>query len=71
MINNERVLLTKKDLCKYLKCSIGSVDNFMKNGRIKYIKIGKMVRFDKDEIDNSLGIIKKIEFKNLVSNGED
>ena len=56
MIKNERVLLTKKDLCKYLKCSIGSVDNFMKNGRIKYIKLGKMVRFDKDEIDNSLGI---------------
>ena len=56
MIKNERVLLTKKDLCEYLKCSIGSVDNFMKDGRIKYIKLGKMVRFDKDEVNNSLGI---------------
>jgi excisionase family DNA binding protein len=64
MIKNERVLMNKKELSEYLRCSIGSIDNFMKNGRIRYIKLGKMVRFDKNEIDDTLGFIKST-FKKL------
>ena len=31
----------------------------MKNGKIKYHKVGKLVRFDKDDIDRSLGFINR------------
>jgi hypothetical protein len=37
---------------------MGTIDNLMKEGRINYIKIGKMVRFDKEDIDKTLGILK-------------
>lgn len=67
MVKSERILMTKKELSEYLRCSLGSVDNFMKDGRIKYIKLGKMVRFEKDKVDESLGIIKDIELKNFSS----
>ncbi|MEJ6694272.1 MAG: helix-turn-helix domain-containing protein [Chitinophagales bacterium] len=70
-MGKDRILLTKKDLSEYLKCSIGSVDNFMKDGRIKYIKIGKLVRFDKNEVDNNLGLVKNIELKHLIGDGKD
>lgn len=52
------VLLNKKELSEYLNCSMGTIDNLMKEGRINYIKIGKMVRFDKEDIDKTLGILK-------------
>ena len=32
------------------------IDNLMKNGKIKYIKIGKSVRFENEEIDRLLKI---------------
>ena len=54
----EEVLLNKKELSEYLNCSMGTIDNLMKEGRINYIKIGKMVRFDKEDIDKTLGILK-------------
>ncbi len=71
------MLITKKELCKYLKCSVGTIDNLMKEGKIKYIKLGKMVRFDKQDIDKALGImkirgikrIKNIETKKDLING--
>ena len=52
------VLLNKKELSEYLNCSMGTIDNLMKEGRINYIKIGKMVRFDKEDIDKTIGILK-------------
>ena len=54
----EEDLMTKKELSEYLNCSMGTIDNLMKEGRINYIKIGKMVRFDKEDIDKTLGILK-------------
>jgi excisionase family DNA binding protein len=54
----EEVLMTKKELSEYLNCSMGTIDNLMKEGRINYIKIGKMVRFDKEDIDKTIGILK-------------
>ena len=66
----DRVLMTKRELSEYLKCSVGSIDNFMKNGRIKYHKIGKMVRFDKEDVDEGLGFIKRnLELKKLIKDG--
>jgi len=49
----------------------------MKEGKIKYIKLNKMVRFDKDDIDKTLGIMKmrgvrvmkNIEMRKLLRDG--
>ena len=71
------VLLNKKELSEYLNCSMGTIDNLMKEGRINYIKIGKMVRFDKEDIDKTLGIlkmrgvrvVKNLEFRKRLADG--
>ena len=73
----DRVLLTKKELSEYLNCSIGTIDNLMKEGKIKYIKLNKMVRFDKEDIDKTLGILKmrgirvmkNIEMRKMLRDG--
>ncbi len=55
-----RVLLTKNELCKYLRCSLPTIDNWMKAGILPYYKVGgKLIRFDIDEVDSSLGFKKK------------
>ena len=73
----EEVLMTKKELSEYLNCSIGTIDNLMKEGKIKYIKLNKMVRFDKEDIDKTLGIMKmrgvrvmkNVEMRKLLRDG--
>ena len=44
-------LKTKKDLCEIFQISIGAVNNWMKTGKIKYIKIGRSVRFSNEEVE--------------------
>jgi excisionase family DNA binding protein len=63
------MLMTKKELCEYLKCSVGTIDNLMKEGKIKYIKLGKMVRFDKQDINKTLGVMK-IRGINVIKNNQ-
>lgn len=46
----ERKYLSKKGLCNYLGVSIGKVENIMKEGEIQYVKFGRNVRFDIDDI---------------------
>ena len=38
-------LLTKRQLAPRLRCSARTLDEWMKRGRIPYIKLGKTVRF--------------------------
>ena len=42
-------ILTKKEVSQFLKCSIGMVDKLMSNN-LPYYKIGRNVKFKKDEI---------------------
>ena len=44
-------LYTKIDLAENLSLSIGTIDNHMKRGNLKYLKIGKAVRFTDQDID--------------------
>tara|TARA_B110000967_G_C18795169_1_gene515379 strand:- start:364 stop:537 length:174 start_codon:yes stop_codon:yes gene_type:complete len=50
----EKKWLNKSELKEYVGFSIGKIDSMMKNNEISYSKIGKNVRFDKNEIDNLL-----------------
>jgi excisionase family DNA binding protein len=38
-------LLTKRELAPRLNCSVRTVDDWMRKGRLPYIKLGKSVRF--------------------------
>lgn len=42
---------TKKELCEIFKVSIGTVNNWIKNGTIKAVKIGKVVRIPDEEVE--------------------
>ncbi len=45
-------LLTKRDVCDIMKISIGKLDILIKEGKIKYLKLEKSVRFRQADIDN-------------------
>lgn len=42
---------TKKDLCEIFRVSLGTVNNWIKQGKIKAVKIGRSVRFSEEEIE--------------------
>lgn len=42
---------TKKELCEIFKVSIGTVNNWIKNGKIKAVKIGRAVRIPDEEVE--------------------
>ena len=44
-------LKSKKDLCEIFQISLGTVNNWMKTGKIKYLKIGNSVRFLNEEVE--------------------
>ena len=44
-------LYRKLDLIEQLNLSVGTIDNHMKKGSLKYLKIGKAVRFRDTDID--------------------
>jgi len=50
----EKKWLNKNELKEYVGFSIGKIDNMMRNNEISYSKVGKSVRFDKNEVDNLL-----------------
>ena len=50
----EKKWLSKNELKEYVGFSIGKIDMMMKNNEISYSKVGKNVRFDKNEVDNFL-----------------
>jgi hypothetical protein len=41
----------------------------MKEGKIKYIKLGKLVRFDKEDVDKTLGVMK-MRGINVIKNSQ-
>jgi excisionase family DNA binding protein len=43
-------LLTKKDLCQWLKISIPTVDRWRAEG-LPFKKVGRQVRFEKSEVE--------------------
>mgnify|MGYP006164408471 FL=1 len=44
-------LYRKLDLIEQLNLSVGTIDNHMKKGSLKFLKIGKAVRFRDADID--------------------
>ena len=47
-------LLDKKEILKILNISKGKLDNMIKNNEIDYIRMGKVIRFDKENVFKSI-----------------
>ena len=47
-------LIKKKELCKIMGISIGKIDGLIKENKIRYLKIGKNVRFREVDIKSYL-----------------
>ena len=59
-------LYRKIDLVQQLHLSIGTIDNHMTRGSLKYLKIGKAVRFREDDINEWVARPKKNIAKNIT-----
>ena len=56
MKNNESAykLITKRELALECRCSVRCLDNWMREGLIPYLKVGRSVRFQLDAVIESL-----------------
>ena len=54
---NTPLFITKKEVAELLRCSIGTVNNLMAQGKIHSYGYNRLVIFKKDEIIN--GLIKR------------
>ena len=48
---NEKRLLNKCQLAEYLGLKVYTIDSWVSQRRVPFIKLGKCVRFDPDEIE--------------------
>lgn len=48
----ENRLLNKKDVCEYLGISLGNLDGMIKKRKINYIKLDRLVRFRKEDLES-------------------
>jgi excisionase family DNA binding protein len=48
-------LLTKRALAPRLNCSVRTIDEWMRRGRLPYLKLGKAVRFRWGDVLAKLG----------------
>ena len=55
----ENRLLNKKDVCEYLGISLGNLDGMIKKRKINYIKLDRLVRFRKKDLENLISKNKK------------
>ena len=53
----EHIFITKKETAELLRCSIGTIDGYMKKGYIHTYGYGRKVLFNKEEVIN--GLIKR------------
>jgi len=50
LLNNEQYL-TKKEAAQLMKCSVSSIDNMRRQGKLTPFRMGdKTIRFDRDEL---------------------
>ena len=47
-------LLDKKEILRILNISKGKLDSMIKNNEIDYIRMGKVIRFDREKVFNSI-----------------
>ena len=46
----EDKLITKKEAAEFLNVSLSTINRYMKDGKIRFIKLGRQVRFNKENL---------------------
>ena len=46
----DRILLNRKQACKLLGCSLTTLYNYQKDGKIPFHQVGRKILFDKEEL---------------------
>ena len=64
-------LYTKIDLAEQLSVSVGTIDNHMKSGNLKYVKIGKSVRFTEEDIEDFIRRHYPVKYMNKTITEKD
>jgi excisionase family DNA binding protein len=54
---DNHIFITKKEVAELLRCSIGTIDGYMRKGYIHTYGYGRRVLFNKEEVIN--GLIKR------------
>lgn len=57
---HDKSLMNSKEACKYMRISARTLSRLMESRKIKYIKIGKSVRYEKADIDKFIENNKRI-----------
>lgn len=47
-------LLSRKEACQFLGCSLTSLYHYQRNGQIPFLQVGRRILFDKIELVNHL-----------------
>ena len=66
-MNSETVsrrFVNKKGLCEYLDVSIGKVEKMMYDDGLKYVKFGRNVRFDINDVNDYMNNRKLVNVIN-------
>lgn len=56
-------LLTSKEVASILKVTTRSISNYVKNGQLKAVRIGKVLRFEVSEVEAFIERCKEIKAK--------
>lgn len=55
--------LSRNEVCKLLKISLPTLNDWSKLGRLQSYKIGNRVLYKQDEVENSLHQVSSLKFK--------
>ena len=55
-----RDLMSTRDVAAYLNVSLSAIDNLRYKGRLAFIRVGKLVRFERSDVDNYIDSCKRV-----------
>lgn len=68
ILTPEVTLYTKKEVAKLYKCSLQTINNMMKIGKLRYHKMGALVRFRSDELPILNTNVVRVQIEGGVAN---
>jgi len=57
----ERGFMTTKEVAAYMSVSASAIEKMRRAGKLPYVKVGKIVRYERDDVDAYLDSCKVVE----------
>jgi excisionase family DNA binding protein len=64
--NKTHSYMSRQDVCKLLKITLPTLNDWSKDGKLQSYKIGSRVLYKKDEVENSLHQVASSKFKKHI-----